>query len=161
MDVLDDSLLNFWRLMNKYAVAYIMIGGVAVNLHGYARSTDDIDVWIEDTLENRRKLEKVLGELGYASLQLESFRFIPGWTNFYIGEGLELDIITHMKGMEHLTFGQCLEAATIAEIEEVKVPFLHINHLIANKKAVNRLRDQADVAELERIRQYREQSGHS
>ena len=56
MDVLDDSLLNFWRLMNKYAVAYIMIGGVAVNLHGYARSTDDIDVWIEDTLGKRRKL---------------------------------------------------------------------------------------------------------
>jgi predicted nucleotidyltransferase len=160
MDVLDESLLNFWRLMNRHEVAYIMIGGVAVNLHGYSRSTDDIDVWLEDTLENRRKLEKVLGELGYASLQLETFPFIPGWTNFYIGEGLELDIITSMKGMEGLSFTHCLQAATTADIAGVKVPFLHINHLIANKKAVNRLRDQVDVAELERIRLYREASGN-
>ena len=159
MDILDESLLHFWRLMNRHGVAYIMVGGVAVNLHGYSRSTNDIDVWIHDNVENRRKLEKVLNELGYENLQLETFRFIPGWTNFYIGAGLELDILTDMKGIEDCSFTDCLQAATIAEIEGVHVPFLHIRHLIANKKAVNRLRDQVDVAELERIRQFREGEG--
>lgn len=39
----------------------------------------------------------------------------------------------------------------IGEILDLKVPFLHINHLIANKKAVNRPKDQIDVIELEKI----------
>ena len=155
MHVLDESLLNFWRLMNLHRVAFIMVGGVAVNLQGYSRSTNYIDVWIQDTTENRRCLEKVLADLGYGNLQLENFRFIPGWTNFYIGEGIELDILTHMKGLEDCSFTDCLQVATMAEIEDVTVPFLHINHLIANKKAVNRLRNQVDVAELERIMAYR------
>ena len=41
--------------------------------------------------------------------------------------------------------------AAIADIDGVHVPFLHINQLIANKKAVNRPKDQLDIIELERI----------
>jgi hypothetical protein len=44
-----------------------------------------------------------------------------------------------------------MDMASIADIDGVKVPFLHINQLIANKKAVNRPKDQLDVIELERI----------
>jgi hypothetical protein len=40
----------------------------------------------------------------------------------------------------------------------LKVPFLHINQLIANKKAVNRPKDQIDVPELEKIKKLREQN---
>jgi len=48
--------------------------------------------------------------------------------------------------------------AAIAEIDEVQVAFLHINQLIANKKAVNRPKDQIDVIQLEKIRKLREES---
>lgn len=44
MDVLDEDLLNFWRAMNANGVRYIMVGGVAVNFHGWQRMTDDIDI---------------------------------------------------------------------------------------------------------------------
>lgn len=78
-------------------------------------------------------------------------RFIPGWTTFYAA-GVELDIMTSMKGLENLSFDECLQMAAIAEIESIKVPFLHINHLIENKKAVNRPKDQLDVIYLEKIK---------
>ena len=39
----------------------------------------------------------------------------------------------------------------LSDIDGVQVPFLHMNQLIANKKAVNRPKDQLDVVELERI----------
>ena len=55
-----------------------------------------------------------------------------------------------MKGLEGYSFDECLELATIATIANLKVPFLHINHLIANKKAVNRPKDQLDVIYLEK-----------
>ena len=69
----------------------------------------------------------------------------------------DLDIMTTMKGLENLSFSECLNMASIADLEGVEVPFLHINHLIENKKIVNRPKDQVDVIELEKIRKFREE----
>jgi hypothetical protein len=159
MDTMDESLLEFWQILEQFNVEYIMVGGVAVNLHGYSRTTKDIDVWINDTKENRRKLGAAFGKLGYDELNMEDFQFVPGWTNFYIGSGIVLDILIDMKGLEDYTFDESLQVAAIAEIENVKVPFLHINQLIANKKAVNRSKDQIDVMELEKIKLLRKEMG--
>lgn len=82
---------------------------------------------------------------------LETIQFIPGWTDFHLMNGLRLDILVNMKGLEGYTFDECLNMAAIADIDGVQIPFLHINQLIANKKAVNRPKDQQDVIELERI----------
>lgn len=58
MDIMDETLLNFWKSLNDFDVKYIMVVGVAVNLHGYSRITKDIDIWIKDTKENRRNLRR-------------------------------------------------------------------------------------------------------
>jgi hypothetical protein len=39
-----------------------------------------------------------------------------------------------------------------------KIPFLHINHLLDNKKAVDRPKDRLDVFYLEKIKELREES---
>jgi hypothetical protein len=57
-----------------------------------------------------------------------------------------------MKCREGYSFDESLNMASLADIDGIKVPFLHINQLIANKKAVNRPKDQIDVKELERIK---------
>ena len=49
MDVFDEELLRFWKIANKLHLKYIMIEGVATNLHGYQRTTEDIDIWIENS----------------------------------------------------------------------------------------------------------------
>ncbi len=64
-----------------------------------------------------------------------------------------------MKGLEGFTFDECFQKATIADIESIKIPFLHTNQLIANKKAVNRTKDQVDVIELEKIKLLRKEMG--
>jgi hypothetical protein len=157
MDMLDDELLRFWKALNNNNVRYIMVGGFATRFHGFNRNTDDLDIWLEDTIENRRNLRKSFQVLGYGDFSsLEMMQFVPGWTNFYIGSGVELDIMTNMKGLENITFSECLNMASIADLEGVKVPFLHINHLIKNKRIVNRPKDQIDVIELEKIRKIRE-----
>jgi hypothetical protein len=157
MDMLDDELLRFWKALNNNNVRYIMVGGFATRFHGFNRNTDDLDIWLEDTIENRRNLRKSFQVLGYGDFSsLEMMQFVPGWTNFYIGSGIELDIMTNMKGLENITFSECLNMASIADLEGVKVPFLHINHLIKNKRIVNRPKDQIDVIELEKIRKIRE-----
>lgn len=57
-----------------------------------------------------------------------------------------------MEGLEEFSFDECLKVAMIADIDGVPVPVLHINHLIANKKAVNRPKDQLDVIYLEKVK---------
>ncbi len=75
-----------------------MVGGFATRFHGFNRSTDDLDMWLEDTIENRVSLRTSFSELGYGDYSsLETMPFVPGWTSFYIGGGIELDIMTSMK----------------------------------------------------------------
>jgi hypothetical protein len=160
MDVLDEELLQFWKALNTNHVRYIMVGGFATRFHGFDRTTDDLDMWLDDTVENRKNLRKSFKDLGYGDFSsLEMMQFVPGWTNFYIGSGIELDIMTEMKGLEGFSFKECLLKASFADLNGIKVPFLHINHLIDNKKAVNRPKDQLDVIQLEKIQQLRKKSG--
>ncbi len=159
MDMLNEELLRFWEYLGRFKVNYIMIGGFATRFHGFNRSTDDLDLWLDDTLDNRKNLRAAFVALGYGDQPLlETMEFVPGWTSFYIDGAIELDILTSMKGLEDLTFAQCFELASIAELDGIEVPFLHINQLILNKKAVNRPKDQVDVIELEKIKKIRDES---
>lgn len=156
MDIFDQEILKFWRSLQNNQVRFIMIGGFATNLHGYQRFTGDMDIWIEDTGDNRRRLRRAFREYGLGDIeQLEKMKFVAGWTDFHLNNGLRLDLLTDMPGLEALSFDQCLQMAAHAQIEDVTVPFLHINHLILNKQKVNRPKDQIDVFYLEKIKQLR------
>ena len=133
-----------------------MVGGYATNLHGYQRFTGDMDIWIKDTLENRQYLRCAFNDCNMGDYpMIEYMQFIPGWTEFHLNNGLRLDILVDMKGLEGYTFDECLQMASIADIENVKIPFLHISQLIENKIMVNRAKDQIDVSALEQIRKLR------
>jgi len=41
VDIFDEEILNSWRVLQEYDVKYIMVGGYAINLHGYQRFTGD------------------------------------------------------------------------------------------------------------------------
>ena len=153
MDILDTDILNFWQCLYQNDVRYIMVGGFAINLHGYSRATKDIDIWIDDTLENRKNLRKALKEQGSGDYEpIETMQFIPGWTNFQLNMGFILDVMVQVKGLNEIGFDECYKYAVVAEIETIPVKFLHYNHLITCKKAAGRPRDLSDIEELEKIR---------
>jgi hypothetical protein len=104
---------------------------------------------------NRKNFRIAYAELGYGDFpSFETIDFIPGRTQFYIANGIILDIMTSMKGLENSSFDECMQRARVADLNDVKVPFLHINDLLVNKKAVGRPKDQLDVLELEKIKKY-------
>jgi hypothetical protein len=153
MDIYDEELLNFWRCLNTSNVMYIMVGGFATNLHGYSRFTADVDIWIKETKDNRRALRAAL-ELSenFSFETIETMEFIPGWSSIYIASGIELDIMTRLKSFEQEEFDDCYKTASIADIEGVIVPFLHINQLIQEKRTLARFKDLDDAEALEKIR---------
>ena len=132
MDIFDGDIIQFYKALQNCSVKYIMVGGYATNIHGYQRYTGDMDIWIEETIENRINLRKAFNKAGMGDyFMMERIQFIPGWTDFRLNNGLRLDILIEMKGLEGYTFDECYQLATIAEIEDVPVPFLHINCRIA------------------------------
>ena len=58
---------EFLRLLNSNHVKYLLIGGYAVSMYGYVRATNDLDVWVNISVENAYRLERVLREFGFAS----------------------------------------------------------------------------------------------
>ena len=153
MDVLDDEILNLWKLLNKHSTLYIMVGGFATNLHGFQRTTADIDLWIKNTPQNRKNLRNTLKDLGIGDFEsIETTEFIAGWSTISLNSGFELDIMTSLKGLDQIMFDECYELAPTAVIESIPIKFLHINQLIQAKKASGRAKDLIDVEELERIR---------
>lgn len=156
MDIFDEEILKFWKALQNNCVRYIMVGGYAINLHGFQRYTGDMDIWIEDTLVNRENLRKAFIECGMGDyFMLDRVQFVPGWTHFQLMNGLSLDIMANMKGLEGFTFSESLKMASMADIDKVKIPFLNINQLIDNKKAINRPKGRIDVIELEKIKKIR------
>ncbi len=158
MDIFDEELLKLWRCLNNAKVEYIMIGGIATNLHGYHRTTNDIDIWLKDSIENRKKLREAFKAYGLGDFKfIETTQFVAGWTTFRLDNTLEVDIMTELKGLENIEFNMAYKLASFADILDVKVPFLHINQLITSKKAANRPKDQIDVMALEKIKKLREE----
>lgn len=154
MDVLDEEILSLWKALNDQDVRYIMIGGFATNLHGFARTTADIDLWIADSHENRKALIKALSSCGLSHIEsLEDSPLVPGWTSVKLLSGFEIDLMTYAAGLPAESFDACYEVASVAEIEGISIRFLHINDLIRSKEAANRPKDQIDLIELKRIRE--------
>ena len=152
MDVLDEELIRFWRILNQCNLKYIMVGGLAVRFQGFNRATDDLDMWIHDTSVNRKCLRNAFIELGYGDLpEIETMQIVPGFTSFHAA-GIVLDLFTEMPGLDHLTFDECYAQASVAHLEEVEVRFLHLNHLLLNKQKLNRPKDQIDIEYLNRIK---------
>jgi len=156
VDIFDEDIINFWKALQENQVSYIMVGGYATNLHGFQRFTGDLDIWIKDTPENRQSLRKAFISCDMGDYpMIEHMQFVPGWTQFHLNNGIEIDILVSMKGLEGYTFDESLQMASVADIDGISIPFLHINQLIENKKVVNRLKDQFDVNALEQIRKLR------
>ncbi len=116
MDIADEEIIALWKALHKYNVQYIMIGGFATNMHGYYRTTSDVDVWIKDTKANRGNLGIALEELEISTKEIiERYQFIPGWTIMNLASGFPLDIMTKVKGLENIPFEECLEFAMKAD----------------------------------------------
>lgn len=149
---MNSQIVEIWNYFSIHKVKYLTIGGFAVSIYGFGRNTGDIDIFIEDTIENRENLRVALKDLGLGNFEnINTMQFIPGWTDITLNFNLRLDIMTSVKGLENISFDELLQKAYVAEISEVPVYFLDYESLIKSKKAANRPKDILDIEELEKI----------
>ncbi len=147
---LDKDFREFIELLNEHEVKYLVIGGYAVNFHGYPRYTKDIDFWIWMTEENISKLLNAIKKFGFSSLGLKMEDFMSPDNIVQLGyEPYRIDLLVSVEGLD---FEKSFEKKELKEIQNTKVNFLELSDLIEAKKQAGRLQDLADAEQLEKIR---------
>jgi hypothetical protein len=73
-DISDPFFLEFLTAMQRQQVRYMLIGGLAVNFHGVSRNTQDMDIWLAPTNENRDFFYKVLIDIGYTEEEIIDYK---------------------------------------------------------------------------------------
>lgn len=147
MNIFNADFRDFIECFNKSKVEYILVGGYAVILRGYSRSTGDMDIWVNKTEDNFKKLQTALLHFGLplAAVPSEQF-FSEKYDVFSFGNPpYAIEILTAMKGV---SFKEALEHATIEKVEELEIRVIHLNHLIKAKKAAGRYKDLNDIENL-------------
>ena len=130
-------------------VEYAVVGGVAVNAHGYVRATHDLDVFIRPTEENARAAFEALAVLGVPLEGLEPGDLRDDEENLRFGPDEDhIDILASIGAM---VFDQVWRNRVETEVDGLAVPFISKADLIENKRQLGRLRDLADAEELELI----------
>jgi len=153
----EADIINIWKSLHDNEVRYLTIGGFAVIIHGYNRTTGDLDILVENSLDNRKKLRKALKDIGFGDFeQIESMEFIPGWTDFIVGPGLRLDVMTSVKGVDEKDFDELYRFSETTVIENIPVRVIDYKNLIRTKQATGRTKDQLDIEELEKIKKWSE-----
>lgn len=136
--------------LSRHQVRYILVGGLAVELCGYSRTTHDVDILVEHEPDNLARLLGCLlafGEGSARELSVEDFDLEEGCIR--IIEDFPLDIFTVMSGR---TYQELLAYTAKHELNGIEVPYLNAAGLIALKRHSLRPKDQLDVQVLETIR---------
>ena len=127
-------------------VEYAVVGGVAVNAHGYVRATHDLDIFIRPTIENARAAFKALLALGVPLEGLDPGDLLNDEENLRFGP--EQDHIDILASIGEMPFDQVWRNRVEATVNGLLIPFISKSDLIENKRQVGRLRDLADAEEL-------------
>ena len=159
----SSELLRVFSALEQARVRYLVVGGVAVVLHGHLRVTADLDLVVDLEPTNARAAVAALAAADYrprAPVPLEQFAEASirqswiadkGLTVFSLwspsSPGTEVDLFVR----EPFVFATCYARAVMVELEGVTVPVIGLSDLIALKRAAGRAKDLQDADALAAI----------
>lgn len=134
---------DFIKLLNKHNVNYLIVGAYALALYAEPRNTGDIDIFIERSERNAKKILKALKEFDFESLGLAVKDFIAKNMIVQLGvQPVRIDIISTISGV---SFEEAFAAKEKKQFGKTVANFISKEFLIKNKKASARKKDLADL----------------
>jgi len=141
---------------NEHRVKYLVVGGYALAVHAQPRATKDLDIFVQPDIENARAVFAALVRFGAPLGDLTPADFADPRAFFRMGFApYMIEILPCISGVE---FDQAWEhrVEVVAEADSgLKVPFISADDFIANKTALGRAQDLADVEAVRRARKVR------
>ncbi len=138
---------EFLSLLIAHRVKFLLIGGHAVAGHGEPRLTEDLDVFVQPTATNAKRLVAALTEFGFGSVVPAPAAFAKANKIFMLGQKPQrIDILT---GIDGVTFAKAWAGRIEVEFESSPLYVIGLDALIANKRASGRPKDLLDLELLE------------
>jgi hypothetical protein len=124
----------------------MVIGGYAVIHHSRPRYTGDLDLWIDASPENARRVVTVLREFGFPHDAVSTEMITDSKKIIRMGfEPMRLELFTSIPGIE---FSGCHDRRDLVKVGRMLVPFISLEDLKINKLASGRPKDMQDLEEL-------------
>jgi len=135
---------EFIRSLSSHGVRFVVVGAHALAANGRPRATQDIDVLVEPTQANAKKLGSALADFGFVELASQWREFARRDRMATLGKPpLRIDIMTTITGV---TFASAWRGRLRSRVGGVAVAFLGRTQLKRNKRASGRPKDLADLA---------------
>ncbi len=138
------------ELFNEHNVKYCIIGSFALAFYARPRYTKDLDILVEPTSQNARKILAALKDFGFGELDLTEQDFIEPGQVVQLGyEPVRIDLITSITGLDFVKIWKNRSSGRFGNID---VFFIGLKEFIESKKKADRLQDRADLELLEKIK---------
>ena len=142
---------EFLASLNAAHVRYLVVGAYALAAHGSPRNTLDLDVFVQPTAANGRRVVRALDAFGFGSLKIGPADFAQPDRVLQLGrQPLRIDVLTSITGV---SWAMAWKGRFAGHYGDVPVHFLGREELLVNKRATGRAKDLGDVHALTRLKQ--------
>ena len=147
---MTSDLKDILDYLNLHKVKFVIVGGYAVMKYTEPRYTKDIDILVEASKANSKKLIKALSEFGAPVDNLSPTDFAKEGTMYFMGiPPNRIDFLTRVKGTKFINI---YKSAVRGKLFGVDVRFIAKDDLIKTKKAAGRPQDLIDLANLKKTK---------
>jgi len=137
---------EFFELLNKNKVEYLVVGGYAFAIHAEPRFTKDMDIFIRSTAENASRIIQTLKDFGFGNLDVTKDDFLEDNQVIQLGYAPNrIDLLTSISGVE---FDDAWKNKVTGTYGKTAVHFIGKEDLRKNKKATGRKSDLNDLDKL-------------
>ncbi len=145
-EVISPDFLDFVVCLNQRNVAYVLVGGYAMGVHGVVRATGDIDFLYRRTAANVRRLCTAMEDFGAPPPVIDRAALLTPETVTQFGEPpFRIDLLSTIDGV---TFAKVWAGAVTATIQGQTMRVIGLAELRANKAATGRPKDAEDLRKL-------------
>ena len=135
------------ELFNDRGVEYVIVGAHALAFHGVPRYTGDIDLLVKPSGDNARRIIEGLTAFGFGEIGLDVSDFETPGSVIQLGHPpVRVDIMTSIDGVSW----EAVDGDKVrGQYADLDVFYIGREQFIANKKAIGRHKDFADIEMLE------------
>ena len=143
----ENDLVKLARELNRLGVAYVVIGGFAINRLGLVRATDDLDLLIARDAANQALVKQALEILPDKAIRELGKDDLAKWVVVRVNDDITVDLMTEACG---ISYEAAREGIELVELQGVRVPFASAALMLKMKQGW-REKDVADRSFLQQL----------